>query len=228
VTPQQHARLRAIVDEHIRFVARTLHKAGVPPSELDDTIQRTFIAVASRLDDVLPGAERTFVFQVAINMASHARRNLARRREVYTDELPERIHVSATPENLTERKQLRELLDDIVNDMDEPSRAVFTLYELEGLNTGEIAEYLGIPAGTVASRLRRARAHFRRHVVAIDLACDLGTKGANRIDGPTLLRRKQASPLGRALLDAGASTPRPATTRARTLAALGVQVAARQ
>jgi RNA polymerase sigma-70 factor (ECF subfamily) len=86
----------------------------VPQSELDDEIQRTFIAVSRRLEDVQLGSERSFVFQVAVNMASHARRNLARRREVCTDELPDEIHVQATPENLTERKQIRELLDHIV------------------------------------------------------------------------------------------------------------------
>ena len=35
-TPEQQARLRAIVDEHTRFVARTLRTAGVQPADLDD------------------------------------------------------------------------------------------------------------------------------------------------------------------------------------------------
>ena len=103
MTPVQHARLRAMVDEHVRFVARTLQRAGVPRSELDETIQRTFIAVAGRLDDVQVGSERSFLFQVAVNMASHARRDLARRREVCTDELPDEIQVTASPEHLSER-----------------------------------------------------------------------------------------------------------------------------
>ena len=227
MTPEQHVRLRAMVDEHIRFVARTLQRAGVPRSELDDAIQRTFIAVAGRLDDVQVGSERSFLFHVAVNMASHVRRDMGRRREVCTDELPDDIQVSATPEHLTERKQMRELLDAIAGEMDEPTREVFTLFEIEGITTVEIAAVLGIPPGTVASRLRRARAHFRQHVAAIELACDLGTKGTKGIGGPTLLRRQRARALGRALLDAGASTPRPATTRTRTLAALGVSVASR-
>ena len=54
----------------------------MPPSELDDEVQRTFITVARRIADVRAGAERSFLFQVAINMAAHARRDLARRREV--------------------------------------------------------------------------------------------------------------------------------------------------
>jgi len=44
--------------------------------------------------------------------------------------------------------------------MDEPSRTVFVLFELEGFTFTEIAELLEIPRGTVASRLRRARTEF--------------------------------------------------------------------
>src|SRR6266496_3195494 len=44
----RHARMRTIVGENVRFVARALRRAGVPRSELDDEIQRTFIAVAGR------------------------------------------------------------------------------------------------------------------------------------------------------------------------------------
>ena len=39
-------------------------------------------------------------------------------------------------------------------------RAVFVLYELEELSVPDIAELLGVPVGTAASRLRRARAAF--------------------------------------------------------------------
>src|SRR5262252_6845485 len=58
----RQARLRAMIDKHRRFVLRTLWNAGVPRSHLDDEAQRTFIAAASRLDDVQPGAERAFLF----------------------------------------------------------------------------------------------------------------------------------------------------------------------
>lgn len=171
----RHTRVRALVDEHLTFVERTLRKAGVPPAELDDEVQRTFITVARRIDDVRPGAERSFLFQVAVNMAAHARRDIARRREVLPGDMPaERVETTATPEFLTQRKQLRRVLEGIVADMDEPLRRVFVLNAFEGLDLPEIAARLRVPRGTAASRLRRARAHIRQHDAAIALASELG------------------------------------------------------
>src|SRR5262245_21755772 len=131
----RHTRMRALVDEHFTFVGRTLRKAGVPLSELDDEVRRTFITVARRIDDVRPGAERSFLFQVAMNMAAHARRDIARRREVLPGDMPsERVEAIATPELLTQRKQLRKLLEGIVANMDEALREVFVLNAFDGLD----------------------------------------------------------------------------------------------
>ena len=52
--------------------------------------------------------------------------------------------------------------------MDESLRVVFVLYEFEEMNMSEIADVLEIPRGTVASRLRRARAEFRERVAALE------------------------------------------------------------
>jgi RNA polymerase sigma-70 factor (ECF subfamily) len=215
-------RMRAMVDEHLGFVERTLRGAGVPAAELDDEIQRTFIIVARRLGDVQPGAERSFLFQVAVNLAAHARRKLARRREVLSDRLPDGIHALGTPEDLVDRKQMQALLGNIVDSMHESLRAVFMLYEIEELNLSEIAARLGVPRGTVASRLRRARKLFRQHVSAIELALDLGAAAPKRSEQPALLRRGGVTALASALLDTGACVPISTRIHAQTLAALGL------
>ncbi len=54
-----------MVDRYLDFVARVLRNAGTPEAELDDDVQRTFIAVANRLDDVRPEAEKSFLLQTA-------------------------------------------------------------------------------------------------------------------------------------------------------------------
>jgi len=215
-------------DDHVQFVARTLQRAGVPQSDLDDEIQRTFIIASRRLDDVQFGAERAFLFQVAINVAAHARRSLARRREVSSDQLPEQVEVRATPEQLIDRMQMRQLIDDILDDLDEPLRSVFTLFELEEMNMSDIAKVLGVPRGTVASRLRRAREQLRKNGAAIELASSLGAEvAAQPMDDRESMWRKKRSVLERALLGAGACLAASGAIRNRTLSVLGLAGSAR-
>jgi len=220
--PRDQARIRAMVDEHLRFVANTLRKAGVPASDLDDEVQRTFMIAANRLSDVRLGAERSFLFQVALNTASHARRALARRRELPSERVPERVDALATPENLADRMQMRRLFDAMLARMSESLRSVFVLFELEGMDTLEVAAQLGIPRGTVASRLRRARSYLRQQAAAIELAWDRGVDAGQGTGEPSPLRRQKTSPLERALLTAGASRPARGPTHARTLATLAL------
>jgi RNA polymerase sigma-70 factor (ECF subfamily) len=170
------ARLRGMVEQHVDFVARVLRNAGTPASDIDDEVQRTFIIAARRLEDVREGAEKSFLFRIALNLAAHVRRTLARRREVSGDQAPERIEAFATPEQLTDRKRMRELLDRVLDQMHDTLREVFVLHEFEELNMSEIAAVLGIPRGTVASRLRRARSEFRERVGAIE---DVWTREGN-------------------------------------------------
>ena len=174
------ARLRGMVDRYLDFVARVLRNAGTPDAEIDDEVQRTFITAARRLDDVRPGAEKGFLFKIALNLAAHARRTLARRREVLAEEAPERNETFPTPEQLTDQKRMRQLLDGVLDRMEESLRVVFVLYEFEEMNMSEIADVLEIPRGTVASRLRRARSELRERVAAMEGVVQVQGKGSER------------------------------------------------
>lgn len=164
----REARLRGLIDRYLDFVARVLRNAGVPDAQIDDDVQRTFIAVARRLDDVRPGSEKSFLLQSALRIAAHARRTVARRREVHSDEIPEIVNSLANPEQLTDQKRARQLLDHVLSQMDSDLRTVFLLYEFEEMSMVEIAGVLRIPQGTVASRLRRARADFQERVRSLE------------------------------------------------------------
>ncbi len=158
---EREARLRDIVESHIDFVTRVLRNAGSPSADIDDDVQRTFIIAARKLEDVRPGAEKSFILRVALNVAAHARRTLARRREVAVEPTLEMADAAASPEQIADRKQARRMLDRILEGMHADLRTVFVLFEIEEMSMIEIAGALEIPQGTVASRLRRARAEFR-------------------------------------------------------------------
>jgi len=157
----REARLRSMIDQHGDFVTRVLRDARTPSADIDDQVQLTFIVAARRLDDVRAGCEKAFLFRIAMNHASHAVRTLRRRREESGVDDLERVEPAANPEELTHVKRMRKSVDQILDRMDARARDVFVLHAFEELNTSEIATLLGIPTGTVASRLRRARADFR-------------------------------------------------------------------
>jgi RNA polymerase sigma-70 factor (ECF subfamily) len=165
---ERDVRLRGLVDKYVLLVARVLRNAGTAEANIDDDVQRVFIALSNRLHDVRLGAEKAFLVQTALNMAAHSRRTTARRREVLTEYPPDTGDATVGPEELAERAQVRRRLDQILGAMDADLRAVFLLYELEEMTTAEIAAVLEIPTGTVASRLRRARADFRERVALLE------------------------------------------------------------
>ena len=165
---ERELRLRQLVDHHVGHVARILRNAGTAEADIDDDVQRVFIALSNRLDDVRVGAEKSFLIQTALHMAAHARRTAARRREILTDQPPEVIDSVAGPEEIANRRQARRTLDQLLGQMDTELRVVFALYEFEQMTTSEISAVLEIPRGTVASRLRRARSDFRDRVSRIE------------------------------------------------------------
>jgi len=66
----------------------------------------------------------------------------------------------ADPGTAAERNQGLALLERALDHLPDEQRAVFCLFELEGMTGDEVAESLEIPLGTAYSRLRLARAAF--------------------------------------------------------------------
>jgi RNA polymerase sigma-70 factor, ECF subfamily len=159
-TVADEGRLRALVDQQFDFIGRVVRNLGVDEAEIDDVLQQVFCTAARRLLEIAEGSERAFLVQTAVNWAANARRARARSREVGLAELPEVPDESPSPEALTDRKRAAGVLDRLLATMELELRTVFVLFEVEQLSRAEISELLGLPQGTVASRLRRAREDF--------------------------------------------------------------------
>ncbi|MBX3125300.1 MAG: sigma-70 family RNA polymerase sigma factor [Polyangiaceae bacterium] len=157
-------RLTLMVSDCFDLVWRSVRRFGVPQADTDDATQDVFMIASRRLDDIEVGRERAFLIATAVRVASTRRRSTRRRSEVNLEH-PEHIPGERDgPEDLLARRRAREALDTILDEMDDDARVVFALFELEELPAPRIAEYLDIPVGTVASRLRRARATFHAAV----------------------------------------------------------------
>jgi RNA polymerase sigma-70 factor (ECF subfamily) len=155
-------RLRALFDAHFEYVWRLVRRLGVVDAFVDDAAQQVFCVVANRLNQIEPRGEKAFLTGTAVRIASNHRRAQRRRREVSDDGASaELVDPQTSPEALVEQRRERALLDQVLDGLPGELRAPFVLYELEDATLTEIAELLGIPRGTVASRLRRARARFQ-------------------------------------------------------------------
>lgn len=154
------ARLRALFEVEFDFVWRSLRRLGLQPAEADDGAQHVFVVAARRIHEVAPGNERAFLFETARRIASDIRRQSARRREVFTVDQEQR-DLAPSPEEALRRKQARDLLDEALDQLAPELRTVLVLFELEGMTAPEIAAIVGVPLGTAASRLRRAREEFQ-------------------------------------------------------------------
>lgn len=160
-------RLAEMFERHYDVVWRSLRRFGVTPDEVDDAAQEVFIVAARRLTDIEVGKERAFLLSTSVRVASDARRARARRRVGPADS-DDAIEAVFDPKPgadvLTDQKRAREILDAVLDGMPDEQRMVFVMFELEGITMAAIAEALDVPSGTVASRLRRARAHYGRCV----------------------------------------------------------------
>jgi RNA polymerase sigma-70 factor, ECF subfamily len=159
--------VRELVDRHYDFVWRSLRRLGVPDGDVDDAAQEVFCTAARKIAAIRPGSAKAFLFQTSLRVAADARRARRRRREVAQDEIPEKrdaLDPAIAADEILDLRRARKRLDTILDEMPIDLRAVFVLFLLDEVTMAEIATLLGVPAGTVASRLRRARLLFREAV----------------------------------------------------------------
>lgn len=124
----------------------------IAPGSRQDAVQETLVAVFRALRSLdEPEALYAWVRSVAVREAVRVARRDARSTPVEAIDLP-------APDD----PQLAADIDDVVARLSPEHRAVLVLRDMEGLDEREAAAVLGVPEGTVKSRLHRARAGFRR------------------------------------------------------------------
>ena len=146
----------ALVDRHGPMVLAVCRRAAGDPHLADDAYQAAFLVLARRAGDIRPAdAVRPWLHGVAVRTASEARRTAARRRarEIPVPLVPERPAPSDPP---TDSDALR-LLDEEIARLPGRLRAAVVMCELGGVGRKAAAERLGVPEGTLSSRLAQAR-----------------------------------------------------------------------
>lgn len=165
--------------DHARFVWLALQRLGIWPRDLDDTFQEVFLVVHRRLHTFDGSSHmRSWLHGICVHVASDYRRRAHRRRETLTDDLPEppSFQRELSPEQQVALSQERQHLRRILDSMDLEKREVFVMFEIDGLPCNEIGECLGVPVGTVYSRIHAARQEFLRAVKRVGAAAARGER----------------------------------------------------
>ena len=157
--------LTALYDAHAELVWRHLHRLGVRSADVPDLLQEVFLVVHRRRGELRAGAPvGPFLYGVAAGLASNYRRRAFRRLEVLGSELE--AHDDEDPERELVRSRQRRRIEDALDALEPDKRAVFVMFELEAMSGKEIATALGVPIGTVHSRLHAARRELAARLTA--------------------------------------------------------------
>jgi RNA polymerase sigma-70 factor, ECF subfamily len=153
-----------IYRDHAAFLWRALRRLGVRDADVEDVCQEVFLVVHRKLGDFAHRSSlRTWLYSIALRCASDYRRRAHVKREATTSQVVDAPIDAPQPTSVADR-QARAMLDEILDTLDEPKRAVFVLYELEELTMAEVAEAVGCPLQTAYSRLHAAREAFEAGV----------------------------------------------------------------
>ncbi|GAB3395281.1 sigma-70 family RNA polymerase sigma factor [Humibacter soli] len=150
MTADDAALLRALHDEHAPALWRyVVHLTG-DPAQADDIVQETLLR-AWRKPSVLDQSEssaRAWLFTVARNLVIDGARSARHQHEITTDTVPD----AATNDD-TDARLDAWLVADALATLSLEHRAVVVHAYYGGRSTKEIAGMLGIPEGTVKSRM---------------------------------------------------------------------------
>jgi len=152
--------------EHAGFIGRLIERLAGPGGHVDDLLQETFIVAFKKLNTFNGrGSARSWLYGIASNLCKRHRRSLfrfslARHRLEHEPSAPP----ASRPDQLLEREQAIALVREVLQRLPFKQREVFVLYELEKIEGEAIAELLGVPVGTVWTRLHHARLKFKAHL----------------------------------------------------------------
>jgi RNA polymerase sigma-70 factor (ECF subfamily) len=156
VVSGDHGAFDAIMLRHEdRVFSVCLRIVGDRDRALDAT-QETFLTVFRKAGQFKgDSALGTWIYRIAVNTCYDQLRKAKRRR---TDPIPDHLDpVDPSAESAIDSAALRPEIQAALDKLPTDFRAAIVLSDIEGMSMAEVAQVLGVPAGTVKSRLFRGR-----------------------------------------------------------------------
>ena len=148
---------RQLYDQEFHSVYRAIRAVVLDSAAAEDLTQETFVRAYRARNRYTPTAPPgAWLRRIGVNLAiSHLRRQKLARF------LPARLYVAPDRRDY-DRAEARDVVEKAMAELSPKLRAAIVLHYYEGLTREEIADVLGVPAGTVASRIAKAVAIMRK------------------------------------------------------------------
>lgn len=170
-SPEAALRARAAFEADALSAVDSLYRTALRltrvPADADDLVQDTYLKAFRAADTFQPGTNlRAWLFTILHNTARNRARDRGREGLVVDSDTVEQVADGAwaadgravpTPETLLLRDTLNPELQAAIDELPPAFREAVWLRDVEEFSYAEIAAMLGIPAGTVMSRISRGR-----------------------------------------------------------------------
>lgn len=166
--------VRKYQDRVLNLAIRFLHEREIA----EETAQDVFVAVYKHIKEFQGNSKfSTWLFRIVANHCHNKAKYLRRRKHKQTESLDAPIETDDgdmqrqvpdepghSPEDLSVRRDINERIQEAISCLDEDHRVIVLLRDVEDMSYEEIGEILGLPEGTVKSRLHRARNELRERL----------------------------------------------------------------
>jgi RNA polymerase sigma-70 factor (ECF subfamily) len=154
-----------LVARYQKLVASVAWRYGIPQQEIEDVVSEVFFKTYRSLHRYRPDHPfSTWLYRLAANHVVDHRRRVGRRGQ--RAELPEQLDDPAPgPGERAESRERARFLRDALESLRPKYREVLFLVYVEGFKVEETARTLGLPQGTIKSRLLRGREALRKVLV---------------------------------------------------------------
>lgn len=161
------SRFESIVLPHLDAAYNLARWLTRSDQDAEDMVQEAYLRAFKSFDSFYGGNARAWVLTIVRNTCfSWLAKNRARDLTISFDENPDEAESEIpTPEVLLLELEDKQVLGQALESLPAEFREILILRELEGLTYKEIAGVVGIPPGTVMSRLARARGRLKRSLV---------------------------------------------------------------
>jgi RNA polymerase sigma factor (sigma-70 family) len=161
-----------LVQRHGPMVLGVCRRRLSGSADAEDAFQAVFLVLARKAATVRSGEGlKAWLYAVAVRTTKEAQRRSARQR-AREEAMRDRLKETSAPEK--ERTELLDLFDEEFDRLPSRFRDPLLLCELEGTSRQEAARRLGLPEGTLSSRLARGRSMLRDRLTRRGVAFGAG------------------------------------------------------